>query len=64
MKFTIEDSLESIIFRAAGNSPVEIISKNDKEYEIIGIPDNKKDEVRNKIKEYIESRGKIFNEIE
>ena len=62
MKFIIDDSLESLIQRIAG--PVEIICKDNTEYEVIGIPPEKKAEVRRRIKEHIENRGKIFNEID
>ena len=61
MKFTIDDSLESLIQRIAG--PVEIICKNGTEYEVIGVPNDKQSEVQKAIKGYTESRGKIFNEI-
>lgn len=62
MKFIVDDTLESLIQRIAG--PVEIVCKDKTEYTVTGIPDNIKDEVRAKIKAYVESRGKVFNEIE
>ena len=62
MKFTVDNSLESLIQRIAG--PVEIICKDNTDYEIIGIPDGKKAEVRERVKKHIEARGKVFNEID
>ena len=62
MKFTVDDTLESLIQRIAG--PVEIISKDGKEYEIRGIPEGKEKEVKEKVKAHIESRGKIFHAID
>ena len=62
MKFSIDDSLESLIQRIAG--PVEIICKDKIHYEVIGIPKDKENEVRKQVKEYIEARGKIFHEID
>jgi len=62
MKFTVDDSLESLIQRIAG--PVEIICKDDIDYEVKGIPPEKVHEVRMKVKEYVESKGKIFHEID
>ncbi|MCK5616149.1 hypothetical protein KAR91_80540 [Candidatus Pacearchaeota archaeon] len=62
MKFIIDESLESLIQRIAG--PVEIICKDNTDYEVIGIPKDKKDVVRKAIKEYIEARGKAFHEID
>ena len=62
MKFIIDDSLESLIYRIAG--PVEIICKDGVNYEIIGVPQDKVSEVRNNIKKYLESKGKVFNEID
>ena len=62
MKFTVDDSLEALIQRIAG--PVEIICKDNTDYEVRGISPEKESEVRMKVKEYIEARGKIFNEID
>ena len=62
MKFTVDDSLESLIQRIAG--PVEIICKNNTDYEVKGIPLGKESEVRKAVKEHIEARGKIFHEID
>lgn len=62
MKFTVDDSLEALIQRIAGS--VEIICKDKLHYEVKGIPDDKKAEVKAAIKEYIEARGKIFHEID
>ena len=62
MKFTVDDSLESLIQRIAG--PVEIICKDNTDYEVRGIPPEKESEVRKKVKEHIEARGKIFHEID
>lgn len=61
MKFTVDDSLESLIRRIAG--PVEINCTDNTEYEVIGISPDKKAEVRKAVKAHIESRGKIFHEI-
>ena len=61
MRFTVDDSLEALIQRIAG--PVEIICKDNTDYEIIGVPKEKESEVRKEVKAYIESRGKIFHEI-
>ena len=60
MRFLVDDSLESLIQRIAG--PVEIICKDDTEYEVIGIPPEKENEVRKQVKAHIEARGKIFHE--
>lgn len=62
MKFIIDDSLESMIQRIAG--PVEIINKDNKEYEIIGLPQDKEHEVRAAVKAHIEARGKVCHEID
>lgn len=62
MKFIIDESLEGLIQRIAG--PVEIICKDNTNYEVIGIPEDKKDVVRKAIKEYIEVRGKVFHDVD
>lgn len=62
MKFTIDDSLESMLHRIAG--PVEIICIDKTKYEVRGIPPEKESEVRQAVKKYIEDRGKIFHEID